>query len=244
MTNRSTVSGPGARCEPVGLNVNSDVIRADFDEIARLSDGRSSETDRYTAFLTSLVPREAKEVLDVGCGLGHLAVALAGANRDVVGIDLSPEMIARARLNVSTGGRVSFVPGDFLTHDFGTRQFDCVISAATLHHMCEEVALKRMVGLLRAGGRLIIQDLRRNTGIADTIRACAAFAPVAVERLVRTGRVRSPGPLRQAWARHGAGEHYLSLNEARTLMGRLLPGARVFNHWLWRYTIIWDKAGE
>jgi ubiquinone/menaquinone biosynthesis C-methylase UbiE len=225
------------------LNVNPDVVKADFDEIARLSDDGSSGTDQYTPFLTSLVPREARHVLDVGCGLGHLTVALAEADRDVIGIDLSPEMIDRARRRIPTAGRVSFVRGDFLRYDFGTQQFDCVISAAALHHMCEEVALRRMVGLLRARGRLVIHDLRRNTGIADTIRSYAACAPVVVERLVRTGRPRSPGPLRKAWARHGAGERYLSLNEARTLTGRLLPGARLFNHWLWRYTIVWDKAG-
>ena len=113
--------------------MNAEIIRTDFDEIARLSDGRSSGTDRYDTFLRSLVPTVAADVLDVGCGLGRLTSALATDNRDVVGLDLSPEMIERARLNVRAAGRVSFVVGDFLALDFGSRQFDCVVCAAALH---------------------------------------------------------------------------------------------------------------
>ena len=29
--------------------------------------------------------------------------------------------------------------------------------------------------------------------------------------------------------------------EARAMADRRLPGATLFNHWLWRYTIVWDK---
>ena len=36
-------------------------------------------------------------------------------------------------------------------------------------------------------------------------------------------------------------ETYLTLKEAQALASRLLPGARVLNHWLWHYTIVWDK---
>ena len=48
--------------------------------------------------------------------------------------------------------------------------------------------------------------------------------------------------LRNAWIRHGAGERYLTLSEARALAARMLPGSRVYNHWLWRYTVVWEKS--
>lgn len=223
---------------------NAQAVKTDFDEIARLSDGRASRTDRYESFLASLVPLDAVDILDVGCGVGHLTEAIATGDRDVVGLDLSPEMIARARLHRDAAGRLSFVVGDFLEHDFGPREFDCVISVAALHHMRLDDAVARMAGLLRPGGRLIVQDLRRDTRMPETIRAYAALAHLAIGRLVRTGRLRNPRALREAWARHVAGETYLSLDEARALADRLLPGARVFDHWLWRYTIVWDKTGR
>src|SRR5262249_36319405 len=118
---------------------------------------------------------------------------------------------------------------------------DCVISAAALHHMEERVAVPRMAELLRPGGRLVIHDIRRDRGLSDRLRSYVALGQEAMLRLCRTGRLRSPRALRDAWTRHGAGERYLTLQEAKELASRLLPGASVFYHWLWRYTIVWDK---
>ncbi len=76
--------------------MNTERVRNDFDQIARLSDCLGVGADRYDSFLLSLVPNDAMSVLDVGCGLGRLAVKLAIPNREVTGVDPSPEMIARA----------------------------------------------------------------------------------------------------------------------------------------------------
>jgi 2-polyprenyl-3-methyl-5-hydroxy-6-metoxy-1,4-benzoquinol methylase len=214
-------------------------VRDDFDEIARLADGESG-TDRYHAFLMSLVPRHALRVLDVGCGLGGLTAELAKGDRQVTAIDLSPEMIERARQRLDSP-RVSFLCANFLDHDFGTLRFDCIISAATIHHMPEHDAVSRMRALLRPGGRLVIHDLRADVSILDRFTSHAAFALVAFGRLLRTG---SPGParaVRDAWVRHGAAETYLTSEESRALANRLLPRARVFHHRCWRYTIVWDQ---
>ena len=221
--------------------VNTEKVRNDFDEIARLAREGESGTERYDRFLLSQVPARAVDVLEVGCGLGRLTAELATGERRVVGMDVSPEMIGRARQGAA-GRRVSFVCGDFLEHDFGAQEFDCVISAATLHHMREDLAVARMAALLRPGGRLVIHDLRRDTSLLEHFRTYVGFSQVAFVRLIRTGRPRKPRAVREAWERHGAGETYLTLQEAQALAARLLPGARVISHWLCRYTIVWDKA--
>jgi SAM-dependent methyltransferase len=223
--------------------MNPHQVRNDFDEIARLTDHHRRGTDRYESFLLSLIPPQAVTVLDVGCGLGQFAARLADGVREVVGVDLSPEMIARARRGAETARQVSFICADFLEHDFGSRQFDCVFSSATLHHVSEEVAVPRMVGWLRPGGRLIIHDLRSDNGILDRVRSLTALAQDGAQRLIRTGWPRSPRAVRDAWLRHGAGETYLTLREARALAERLLPGSRIYSHRFWRYTIVWDKSG-
>ena len=215
-------------------------VKADFDEIACLVDPGASGTDRYDAFLLSLIPTQARSVLDIGCGLGRLTRGIAVGNREVLGVDLSPAMIERARL-ANHSDHVSFLQGDFLDLDFGGHVFDCAVSAAALHHMPHDRALLRMVDQIRPGGRLVIQDLRRDSSLTDYIRAYSALAQTVLTRLVRTGRLRPPRRVRDAWARHGAKETYLSFSEARALADRYLPGARVFDHWLWRYTIVWDK---
>lgn len=217
--------------------MNTERVRNDFDQIARLSDCHGGGADRYDSFLLSQVPAWAESVLDVGCGLGRLTTKLASPNCVAIGVDLSPEMIARARKQ----GHATFLCGDFLERNFTAQQFDCVISAAALHHMPEDVAVPRMAELLRPGGRLVIHDIRSDAGLGERILTNFALAQVAALRLLRTGRLRSPRAVREAWARHCADEKYLTLREAEALAARLLPGARLFYHWLWSYTIVWDK---
>jgi 2-polyprenyl-3-methyl-5-hydroxy-6-metoxy-1,4-benzoquinol methylase len=219
---------------------STEQVRSDFDEIAQLAESGASGRDRYDAFLLSLIPAEAARVLDVGCGLGRLTWAIATGGRSVVGVDLSPAMVDRAR-GAGALDRASFRVGNFLELDFGSQSFDCIVSAAALHHMDHDAALARMVSLLSPGGRLIVHDLRSNAGLLDAARGCVALAHTLFHRLRRTGRLRPSKPVRDVWARHGASESYVSLGQVRNIVGRLLPEARIVNHWLWRYTIVWDK---
>src|SRR5882762_6418625 len=147
--------------------MNTERVRNDFDQIARLSDCHLGGGDRYDSFLLSLVPNDAVSVLDIGCGLGRLTLKLARHSREVTGVDLSPEMIARAREGGRAAPHVVFLRGDFLEQNFTEEEFDCVISAAALHHMPENVAVPRMVELLRPGGRLVIHDIRSNVGLGE-----------------------------------------------------------------------------
>lgn len=74
----------------------------------------------------------ARTLLELGCGTGLHAIALAEAGFDVTGIDLSPGMLARAAerraaLPASLQGRVDFRPGDARLVRLD-RRFDAVIS--------------------------------------------------------------------------------------------------------------------
>jgi 2-polyprenyl-3-methyl-5-hydroxy-6-metoxy-1,4-benzoquinol methylase len=219
--------------------MNTDTVRSDFDEIARLSDPHDEDTGRYDSFLLSLIPPSATTVLDVGCGMGRLTAQLATGQREIVGIDFSPEMIVRARAKVYPG--LSFICDDFLTHEFGAQKFDCVITAAALHHVPIDLAFPRLLELLAPDGRLILHDIRADAGILDHLRSLFALGQVGFGRLLRTGRPHRPRAVRDAWERHCANETYLTFSEVLTLANRLMPGAHVHNHWLWRYTIVWDR---
>ena len=220
--------------------LTTEQVRADFDELADLVEPGASGVDHFDRYLLSLIPPHARDVLDVGCGLGRLTCAAAGASRAVTGVDLSPRMIQRARLERSGAG-VTYLEGDFLRIDFGPRRFDCIVSAAAVHHMPGDVAVRRMVDWLAPGGRLVLHDLRRDANAADLLRSHSALAYAVMTRLYRTGRLLPPRRVRRAWDRHGASERYLSLAEARQLAARDTPGAAVHYHWLWRYTLVWDK---
>jgi SAM-dependent methyltransferase len=221
--------------------MDTEAVRRDFDEIALLGEPHDSGADRYDSFLLGLVPNKARQLLDVGCGTGRLTCRLAKDERQVIGLDLSPVMIARAKARAVGMRGVTFVCGDFLSMDF-ERRFDCLVTAAALHHMPADAAIGGMKKLLQPGGRLVIHDIRRSTGLLDEIRAWTLLAGESASRLFRTGWPLSPRHVRRVWARHGARETYVSSSEAKLLQERLLPGSQFYTHSLWRYTIVWDRA--
>ena len=60
-------------------------------------------------------------------------------------------------------------------------------------------------------------------------------------RLRHTSRLGDPPELRRAWEEHGRSDRYLTLAEVRRVCGRVLPGASVRRHLLWRYSVVWRK---
>jgi ubiquinone/menaquinone biosynthesis C-methylase UbiE len=78
----------------------------------------------YEATLALLDERHQR-VLDVGCGTGLMSAKLAATGRRVVGVDLSPEMIARARR--SRRANLEFMQGDAEDLPLESGGFDAVI---------------------------------------------------------------------------------------------------------------------
>jgi len=108
----------------------------------------------------------ARTVLDVACGSGHHAIALAREGYFTCGADVSAEMIAQAKRNAAQAGvSVEFEQAGFA--DIGARfgsTFDAVLCLGnSLPHVLTETAqlaaLTAMHGRLRAGGVLILQNL-------------------------------------------------------------------------------------
>lgn len=103
-------------------------------------------------------------VLDIGCGAGVdtlLAAMMAGPQGRAVGVDLTPEMIQRAKSNLELTGldNVTFqvASGDDLP--FEDESFDVVISNGAINLIPDkEATLKEIRRVLRPGGRLMIAD--------------------------------------------------------------------------------------
>ncbi len=99
------------------------------------------------------------KVLEVAVGTG-LNLPFYDAGLDVVGIDLSPEMIAIARRRALEAGRdVELKVGDAHHLDFADGTFDSVVATYSLCNIPDpEQALGEMHRVLRAGGTLILVD--------------------------------------------------------------------------------------
>jgi SAM-dependent methyltransferase len=104
-----------------------------------------------------LPPLRGARVVDLGCGFGAFARWAAGAGAaEVVGIDLSERMLARAR-EATGDGRVRYEVGDLDVLELPAGAYDLAYSALALHYVADLDRLVRVVHrALRPGGRFVL----------------------------------------------------------------------------------------
>jgi len=101
-------------------------------------------------------------VLDVACGPGIVTSALAERAQEVVALDVTPQMLEKARERCAKAGRknVVFMEGSATALSFADAYFDAVITRLSFHHFLEPSAvLKEMLRVLRRGGSVAIADV-------------------------------------------------------------------------------------
>jgi ubiquinone/menaquinone biosynthesis C-methylase UbiE len=106
-------------------------------------------------------PQPTWRALDIGTGTGHTALALAPHLAQVIGLDLTPEMLAEAEtLRQARGlGNVSWQLGDAHALPFADGAVELVSCRRAAHHFTDiRAALSEMVRVLAPGGRLVIDD--------------------------------------------------------------------------------------
>jgi ubiquinone/menaquinone biosynthesis C-methylase UbiE len=216
-------------------------VREDFDRIALVSGEGWNHNSHYHEFLLAHVPSRCAQALDVGCGTGAFAHLLAKRADHVLGLDFSPQMIQLARERSRQYPNVEFQVADATTWAFPRECFDCIVSIATFHHLPFEEMLAKMRDALKVGGVLLILDLYEARGLSGFFVNVLAVPVHHGLRLIRTGRLRARREAREAWKQHRLNDAYLPLSQVRQLCARVLPGAEVRRHLLWRYSIAWRK---
>ncbi|HET7567660.1 MAG TPA: methyltransferase domain-containing protein [Gaiellaceae bacterium] len=160
------------------------------DRFARTADRVAARQDERAAAFGEAVrlfvlPQGDERALDVGCGAGALALALAPHVGEVVGLDPVPELLALARERASGLGNVEFVEGDGAKLPFDDFSFDLVGTARTLHHVRRpELVVAELARVARPGGRVLVID---QLAPSDPLEALA---------LDRFERARDPGHMR------------------------------------------------
>lgn len=110
------------------------------------------------------VVNEGESVLDIGCGAGVdtiFAAKMTGPFGKVVGIDLIPEMLQRAKANLKLVN-LNYVTYEEASSDklsFADENFDVVISNGVFNLVPDKTkALSEVFRVLKPGGRLMIAD--------------------------------------------------------------------------------------
>lgn len=101
-------------------------------------------------------------ILDVAFGPGIVTTALAERARQVVALDVTPEMLGQARQRCTKAGlsNVLFREGSATDLPFAESSFDGVVTRLSIHHFEEpRRALDEMFRVLRPGGTLVIADV-------------------------------------------------------------------------------------
>ncbi|GAB3591942.1 class I SAM-dependent methyltransferase [Angustibacter peucedani] len=143
----------------------------------------------WAELLAELLPSPPAHVADLGCGTGSLSVLLSSSGHHVRGVDVSPEMVTRARAKAAAAGApATFQVGDASAPELESGAFDVVLSRHVVWALPDpRAALTRWTDLLAPGGRMVLVEgyWFTEAGLrADDLRAL--LDPRLVLREVRT----------------------------------------------------------
>lgn len=133
-------------------------IAVHYEEIFPLKEPKVS-------FVRSFLEKGPSKILDIGCAVGQLAMALAGQGHEVTGIDLDEDMVHKARKEAPGRGlKADFFVMDMMTVDkhFRSNSFDMVLCLGnTMVHLQSpeemQVFITKVFRLLNENGVFIVQ---------------------------------------------------------------------------------------
>jgi demethylmenaquinone methyltransferase/2-methoxy-6-polyprenyl-1,4-benzoquinol methylase len=118
---------------------------------------------RWKAKLVATIDwSEGQRALDLACGTGDIAFAVAEHGCRVVGLDITHRMLQIASSKPQVSRRVAFVTGDMMALPFPDGSFDAITTGYGLRNVPDlGGALREMHRVLRPGGRMLSLDFDR-----------------------------------------------------------------------------------
>jgi demethylmenaquinone methyltransferase/2-methoxy-6-polyprenyl-1,4-benzoquinol methylase len=145
----------------------ADGVRRMFDRIAPVYDTMNRAMTagldrRWRRITVAAVVEPGDRVLDACCGTGDLAIAALPVAREIVGLDFSEPMLARARRKAPA---IEWVQGDALELPFPDESFDAATVGFGVRNVEDlEAGLRELHRVLKSGGRVGILEITRPRG--------------------------------------------------------------------------------
>ena len=102
--------------------------------------------------------REGRHALELGCGTGVFLERVAPCGARIRGIDLSEELLEKARARLARFPNVALDRGNAEELPYPDGHFDTVYGSSVLHHLDLDAALRAAFRVLKPGGRLVFAE--------------------------------------------------------------------------------------
>jgi len=148
--------------------------------------------------------REGEVVLDLGCGGGldaFLAAQRVGRNGKVIGLDMTAEMVDKARANAGAGDytNVEFQVAEIEKLPLPDNSVDVVISNCVINHSADKLAVfGEAYRVLKPGGRMFASDLVTKGRLSEAVlrnadKLWAGWLAVALDRQEYLNAIKAAG---------------------------------------------------
>jgi SAM-dependent methyltransferase len=161
-----------------------------MDGIAQFKEAQKEGWKNFAPLETVTTPAAARlvrfagispgmRILDVGCGTGVVAITAARLGARVDAIDLTPQLLERARENARIAKvEIEFLDGDAEQLPFRDGEFDAVLSQfAHMFAPRPEVATGEMLRVLRSGGTIAFSTWPPELLVGRTMQLAARYMP-------------------------------------------------------------------
>jgi len=117
---------------------------------------------KLSNIITSFIPRQARRILDVSCGLGKTAIELAQEGKEVVGISPDQELVKYAGMlpkrEIPSNANITFKSSSFEEYTDQNR-FNCLLFQESLQYLQDlHKVFKKAVELVKNDGLIVICD--------------------------------------------------------------------------------------
>src|SRR5215208_2718537 len=148
-------------------------IAGDFGEIAKSYASGAEE------FIKKLNLKPGMKVLDVACGTGNLALPAARAGASVTGVDIAPNLVAKARENAKREGlNIQFDEGDAEALPYDDASFDAVVTMfGAMFAPRPDVVAAELKRVCRPGGFIAMANWTPTGFIGQMFKTVSGHVP-------------------------------------------------------------------